>query len=273
MIEILGYPFMQRAFFAGAIVGVLCAIIGVYIVLKSLSFIGAGISHAAFGGVASGFLLGINPTISVTVFCLFTAWGIGFISNKEGLKEDTAVGIFFTSTMALGILMIGLMKGYNTDLFGYFFGSILSVSSLDLYVVIGFGVIVLLTVYLFFKELLFITFNPDHAQVMGLKVEMLKMILLSLIALTVVVSMKVVGIVLVSALLITPAATAYQLARSIRGMMILSTLFSLFAVFSGLILSYYLDVASGATIVMATTVTFFTVLSFKIAYKKIKGIS
>jgi ABC-type Mn2+/Zn2+ transport system permease subunit len=132
MMEMLGYHFMQRALFAGTLIGVVCAVIGTYIVLKGLSFIGAGIAHASFGGVALGFLLKVNPVLTAVFFCLGTAWGIGLVTRKSGVKEDTAVGIFFASTMA--------------------FGSILAVSQNDVWITLGLSATVLLLVLLFFKE-------------------------------------------------------------------------------------------------------------------------
>ncbi|RLC60039.1 MAG: metal ABC transporter permease [Chloroflexi bacterium] len=257
MLELLSYTFMQRALIAGALIGALCAVIGVYVVLKGLSFIGAGIAHASFGGVALGFLLGVNPVLTAVVFCLLTAWGIGLVSRKGQIKEDTAVGIFFASTMALGILLIGLMRGYNVDLFGYLFGSILAVTPQDVWVTIGLGAAVLGVVGLLFKELLFITFDPEMAEVTGVPAGKLYFLLLSLIAVTVVVSIKVVGIILVSALIVTPAAAAYQLTEDFRRMMALSVVFGVGSTVGGLLLSYWLNTASGATIVLLATLVFF----------------
>jgi len=253
MLELLSYTFMQRALIAGALIGALCAVIGVYVVLKGLSFIGAGIAHASLGGVALGFLLGVNPVLTAVVFCLLTAWGIGLVSRKGQIKEDTAVGIFFASTMALGILLIGLMRGYNVDLFGYLFGSILAVTPQDVWVTIGLGAAVLGVVGL----LLFITFDPEMAEVTGVPAGKLYFLLLSLIAVTVVVSIKVVGIILVSALIVTPAAAAYQLTEDFRRMMALSVVFGVGSTVGGLLLSYWLNTASGATIVLLATLVFF----------------
>lgn len=262
MVELLGYTFMQRALVSGVLIGALCAVIGVYVVLKGLSFIGAGIAHASFGGVALGFLLGVNPVLTAVIFCLLTAWGIGWASRKGQIKEDTAVGIFFASTMALGILLIGLMRGYNTDLFGYLFGSILAVTSQDMWVTIGLGAVVLSVVGLFFKELLLITFDPEMAEIVGLPAEKLYFLLLSLVAIIIVISIKVVGIVLVSALIVTPAAAAYQLTEDFRRMMVLSVVFGVGSTVGGLLLSYWLNTASGATIVLLSTLFFFTAAVF-----------
>ena len=257
MTEVLGYAFMQRALLAGAVIGAVCAIIGVYVVLKGLSFIGAGIAHASFGGVALGFLLGLNPLLTAIGFCLATAWGIGLVARKSQVKEDTAVGIFFASTMALGILFIGLMQGYNVDLFGYLFGSILAVSEQDVWITLGLGSGVLVVVGLFFKELMFVTFDAEMAEVTGVPAGRVYFLLISLVALTVVLSIKVVGIVLVSALIVTPAAAAYQLTEDFRRMMALAVVIGVSSTVGGLLLSYPLNTASGATIVLLATLVFF----------------
>ncbi len=257
MIELLSYHFMQRALLAGTLIGIVCAIIGTYVVLKGLSFIGAGIAHASFGGVALGFFLKVNPVLTAVVFCLGTAWGIGLVSRKGGVREDTAVGVFFASTMALGILIIGLMQGYNVDLFGYLFGSILAVSSDDVWITLCLSAIVLLLVLAFFKELLFVSFDAEMAAVTGVPAARIYFLLITLMAITVVLSIKVVGIVLVSALLVTPAAAAYQLTEKFHRMMLYSVLIGIVSTVGGLLLSYALDTASGATIVLLSTLIFF----------------
>ncbi len=262
MIEIFSYTFMQRALLASVLIGTVTAIIGVYVVLRGLAFIGAGIAHASFGGVALGFLLGINPILSAVFFSLGTAWAIGWTSRLTHIREDTAIGIFFPATMALGILFIGLMGEYNVDLFGFLFGSILSVTQQDLWISGMFGLAVLTMIGLFFKELLFITFDPEMAQVNGLPVRGLHTLLLSIIALTVVLSIKVVGIILVTAMIIIPAAAAYQLTENFRNMMILSVLIGNTSAVTGLILSYRLDTASGATMVLMATGIFFASAAF-----------
>lgn len=257
MLEILGYAFMQRALLASILIGTVTAIIGVYVVLRGLAFIGAGIAHASFGGVALGFLLGINPVLSAVVFCLAAAWAIAWTSRRAEVREDTAIGIFFAATMALGILLIGLMGEYNVDLFGYLFGSVLSVTREDLWLSGALGAGVLLVIGLFFKELLFITFDPEMAEVSGLPARPLYILLLSIIALTIVLSIKVVGIILVSAMIIIPAAAAFQLTEDFRAMMAVAVLVGNLSAIAGLLLSYRLDTASGATMVLTATVIFF----------------
>lgn len=257
MPEILSYTFMQRALLASVLIGTVSAVIGVYVVLRGLAFIGAGIAHASFGGVALGFLLGINPLLTAVVFCLLTAWGIAWTSQRAEVKEDTAIGVFFAATMALGILFIGLMRGYNVDLFGYLFGSVLAVTRQDLWLSLLLGAGVLLIVGLFFKELLFITFDPEMARVSGLPAGALYVLLLSLMALTIVLSIKVVGIILVSALIVIPAAAAYQLTEDFRRMMLLAVVIGNLSAIVGLFLSYGLNTASGATMVLTATLIFF----------------
>lgn len=257
MLETFGYAYMQRAMIAGILVGALCAVIGVYVVLKGLAFIGAGISHASFGGVAIGVYLGINPIWSAVVFCILTAWGIGLTSRKGNVKEDTAIGVFFASTMALGILIIGLKHGYQTDLFSYLFGSILAVTMQDVWTTVVITALVLSTVTVLFKDLMFVTFDAEMAEVSGVPAAKLYFLLITMMALTVVTSIKVVGIVLVSALIVTPAAAAYQLTEKFRNMMALAVVFGVGSCVFGLVLSAALRIASGATIVLLSTLIFF----------------
>lgn len=256
MPEILSHTFMQRALLASILIGTVTAVIGVYVVLRGLAFIGAGIAHASFGGIALGFLVGLNPVVTAVAFCLLTAWGIAWATRRAEVKEDTAIGIFFASTMALGILLIGLMRRYNVDLFGYLFGSVLAVTRQDLWTSLILGAAVLLIVALFFKELLFITFDPEMAKVSGLPAEQLYLMLLGLIAVTVVLSIKVVGIILVSALIVIPAAAVFQLTEDFRAMMLLAVVIGIAAAIVGLFLSYWLNTASGATMVLTATLIF-----------------
>jgi ABC-type Mn2+/Zn2+ transport system permease subunit len=199
----------------------------------------------------------VNPFLSAIVFCLLTAWGIGWASTEGEIKEDTAIGIFFASTMALGVLFIGLMKAYNVDLFGYLFGSVLAVTEQDIWLSLIVGGVVLLAVVLLYKELKFVTFDQEMAEVVGLPATFLYFLLLSLMALTVVISIKVVGVILVSALLVIPPATAYQVSDDFGRMMFLSIAVGVGSAVIGLFLSYWLDVASGATIVLTATTLFF----------------
>ena len=271
MSEMLSFGYMQRALLAGVLIGTLCAIVGVYVILRGMSFIGVGVAHASFGGVALGFLLGINPLIAAALFCLLTAWGIGIAAQKGEIKEDTAIGVFFAFTMALGILFISCMRRYNVDLFGWLFGSIIAVTSQDIMITLILGGCVILIVALLFKELKFISFDSEMAKVTGLPSGFLYFLLLGLIALTVVVSIKVVGIILVSALIVTPAAAAYQLTERFNWMMALSIAIGVFSAVGGLIVSYWLDTPSGATIVILVTIIFFAASIFSPRRRRLSG--
>jgi len=257
MLELFLYPFMQRAFVSATIIGILCAVIGVYVVLRGMTFIGAGIAHASFGGVALGMLLNINPFFTAIAFCTGTAWAIGYVSEKNKLREDAAVGIFFAASMALGVLFIGLRQTYNTDVFGYIFGNILAVTPFDIWIGLLLTVVVIAIIIFLFKEFLYITFDVEMARVAGLPVRLLNYLLLTLIAFTVVLSIKSVGIVLVSALIVTPAAAAQQMTDDFKKMMWIAIAISLFSSWTGLILSALLNLPSGATIVLTATAVFF----------------
>ena len=262
MLEIMAYGFMQRALLASVLIGILCSVIGVFVVLKGLSFIGAGTAHAAFAGVALAFLLDLNPMGMAVLFGLMTVWITGLLVEKGRMKLDVSIGIFYTSTMALAILFIGFMKVYNAELYGYLFGSILSVTPSDLTVIAGLGLVVLVALFLFYKELQFIAFDQEMAEASGIPARTLFFLLISLIALTIVVSLKAVGAVLVYAMLLIPAATAYQLTRSMKGMMIVSILFGVLSSVAGMFLSFVMDIPSGATIVLLATALFFLSVLF-----------
>ena len=264
--DILEYAFMQRALIAAVLVGIVCSVVGTYVVLKRLAFIGAGISHSAFGGVGLGYLLGVSPIGVAIPFSLAVAMAIGWVSRRGKVSEDTAIGIFFAGTMALGVLFIGLREGYNVDLFGYLFGSILSVSSTDIWMILGLGLGVIGVVLLLFKEFFFMSFDEEMAAVSGLPVERLYFLLLGLMALTVIVSIKIVGIILVEALLVIPAAAAFQLTRNFVRMMLLSVFFGVVSGVAGLFISYYVDLASGATIVLTAAAIF--LLCFALSPKR-----
>jgi ABC-type Mn2+/Zn2+ transport system permease subunit len=255
--EFFAYTFLQRALIEAIIIGGICAVIGVYVVLNGLSFIGAGISHSAFGGIALGLFLGINPTLAALLFSVGIAVSIGVTSEKGRLSHDTAVGIFFAATMAFGILLISLLKGFYLDIFSYLFGNILAVTTGDIIFTSIIAGIELGIIALFYKELLAISFDREMALVMGLPVRRLYYLLLILMSCTVVTAAKAVGIVLISALIVTPAAAAYQLTRRFNAMMLLSVLFGIGSSLCGLFLSYLLNIPSGATIVLVATIFFF----------------
>ena len=254
--DILSYTFMQRALLAGILIGSLCALIGTYVVLKGMSFMGAGISHAAFGGVALGFLLNIDPVLSSIFFCVASGLGIAFLSKKIRIKEDTTIGIFFASTMAFGIMVFGFLKGVNIDLFGYLFGNILAVTLNDLYLTLIVEGIVLFFILFYYKELMMLVLDQEMAEVSGIPVSRIYFLLVVFMSLVIVISIKVVGIVLVSALLIIPSAAALQMTENFKIALITAVLFGILSSVGGLFLSYSFDTPSGATIVLLATAIF-----------------
>ena len=254
--EILQYGFMQRALMAGILISITCGVIGTYVVVRRMVFISGGISHSAFGGIGLGYLVGIDPVLGAMLFAIVSALGIGAISKRTRLPEDTAIGILWAVGVALGVIFIGLSPGFAPDLFGYLFGNILSVSFSDLIIMMALTALILVVVSLLFKEFLSLSFDEEFAKVSGVPTGRLYLILLVLIALSVVVLIRAVGIILLIALLTIPAAISRQFVSSLKKMMILSTLLSIVFVVSGLWLSYVLDLASGATIILFSGIMF-----------------
>jgi len=259
----LQYGFMQRALLGGILVGTVCAIIGTYVVLRGLAFIGDALAHAAFPGVVIAYMLKANIYLGAAIFTVATALGIGFVSRRARTSYDTTIGILFAGAFALGILLMSTIQGYTADLFSFLFGNVLGISNADLAVAGVLAAMVVLAVAACYKELLLLSFDPTLAEAMGYPVQALNYLLLSLVALTIVISIQAVGIVLVVALLVTPSATAYLLTERFFRMMALGVLLSVLAVVLGLYLSFYLNVASGASIVLVSTCWFFGTLGYR----------
>lgn len=257
------FGFMDRALVGGILVGTICAVIGTYVVLRGLAFIGDALAHAAFPGIVIAYMLKADIYLGAAIFTVGTALGIGFISRRARTSYDTTIGILFAGAFALGILLMSTIQGYTADLFSFLFGNILGVSTTDLVVVGLLAAIVLAAVVLCYKELLLLSFDPIVAEAMGYPVQALNYLLLSLVALTIVISIQAVGIVLVVALLVTPSATAYLLTERLLRMMLLGVGLAILAVILGLYLSFYLNVASGAAIVVVSTCLFFATLGLR----------
>ncbi len=246
----LEYAFMQKALAGGLIISLACSLISFFVVVRRLAFMGMGISHAAFGGVAIGLAAGVDPLRAAGGFCALVALGIGWLSRRGRMHEDTTIGILFTTAMALGVVIVGLADQYNLDLMSYLFGSILAMSWGDVLAAAVLAVIALAFLGFFFKELLFVSFDEETAAASGLPVRLVYYGLLVVMALVIVVSLKLVGIVLVSALLVIPGATGLQVSRNYRGVLLVSVLSGLASMALGLYLSYRADIPSGATVVM-----------------------
>jgi zinc transport system permease protein len=272
--EVLQYEFMRNALVAGLLAAIACGVVGVYVVVKKIVFISGGIAHASFGGIGLGYLLGINPVIGAMFFTLASAVIIGLVNRRTKLPEDTAIGILWAMGMALGVIFIGLAPGYVPDLFSYLFGNILTVPYNDLIFMLALDVIIVIIVIAFYRGFLALSFDEEFGTVIGVPVEALYLLLLCMIALTIVVLIRVVGIILVIALLTVPAALAKQFTYDLKKMMLLSVLFGAIFTFGGLWLSFVLDLASGATIILLSGVVLlvtFGISKLRSQYCKARG--
>lgn len=258
---LLTYHFLQNAFITAIVIGIVAGAVGCFIILRSMSLMGDAISHAVLPGVAISFILGINFFIGAIVFGLLSSIIITYIKENSVIKGDTAIGITFSSFLALGIILIGLANS-TTDLFHILFGNILAVQDSDKYMTIIVGLIVLTLITIFFKELLLTSFDPVLAKSMGMRVffyHYLLMILLTLVAVT---AMQSVGTILIVALLITPAATAYLYVKSLRTMLFLSSALGAVASVLGLYIGYTFNIAAGSSIVLTSTFMFLLAFLF-----------
>ncbi len=272
LVEPLQYEFMQRGMIAAVLVGIVCAIVGTYVVLRGMAFFGDALAHTILPGIAIGYLItgGARDTLFWWALgtAIVAALGIGAISKQAEIKEDTAIGIIFAGMFALGIALISTVRSYAVDLSHFLFGDVLGVSVQSLWLIIIFGAVVLLTIAAFYKEFLTLSFDPILAATLRLPVNLLNNLLLVMIAVTVAVSLQTVGVALMVAMLVTPAATASLLTQRLPTMMALASLFAALSGVIGLYFSYYLSIASGAAIVLTAT-TFF-VIAF--LWKRMKSV-
>jgi ABC-type Mn2+/Zn2+ transport system permease subunit len=259
----LTYAFMQRGLLAGTMVGILCAVMGTYVVLRGMAFLGDALAHAILPGVALAYLLGGNLLIGALVAAAAVALGIGYFSKQGAVKEDTAIGILFAGALSLGVAMISSIRSYAVDLSHILFGNVLGVSVADLWITFGLGFVVLLTVGLLYRPFMVISFDPVLAATLRLPAELLRNVMLLLLALTVVISLQTVGVGLAAAMLVTPAATAYLLTRRLAPMMLISGAIGALSSLVGLYLSYYLNIVSGSAIVLTATAVFLVVFLLK----------
>lgn len=253
--EPLQFTFMQTGLLAAVLVGVTCAVLGVYVVLRSMAFIGDALAHTILPGLVAAYLLGLNLLGGAVVAGVATALGIGWLSRRGTLREDTAIGVTFTGMFALGILLMSTADSFR-DFSDMLFGNVLGIVPRDLVFISTLALLVLAFLFLFHKELELTSFDPVHAQAMGLGADKVRYGLLVLLSLTVVAGIQAVGVVLISALLITPAAAASLVTNSLPRMMAISAAVAAFSGVAGLYASYFFDVASGAAIVLACTACF-----------------
>ncbi len=262
LLEPLQYSFITRALLAAIIVGIVCSVLGAYVVLRGMAFFGDALAHTILPGVVIAFLLGWPLAVGALIFGLLTALGIGFITDKAPLREDTAIGIVFAGFFALGVAMLSATNNYAVDLTHFLFGNLLGVSGADLATIALLAGIVLLLVFLFYKELLVISFDAILAKTLRLPTTFLRYLLLMLIAITIVVALQVVGIALMLAMFVTPAATASLLTRRLPAMMAVAAAIGATAGVIGLYASFYLNIASGPAIVLVITLIFILVFLF-----------
>lgn len=257
LIDPLKYDFMRNALAAGVAAALLCGIIGIYIVLNKIVFISDGIAHAAFGGIGLGYFLGYDPLAFGVASAVVTAIGIGAVSSRSKVSEDTAIGVFLATGMALGIMFLSLAQGYGRDLFGYLFGNILAVTRWDVAIICALTIVVVVIVIALYKELLVLSFDPIYGEAVGLPVQRLRLLLLCMVAFTVVVLIKIVGIILLIALLTIPGAISRQHLKGMPEIMAGAIILGIVFVIIGLAVSYFLNVPSGATIILTAALTFF----------------
>jgi zinc transport system permease protein len=248
--EMLSYAFIQRALIAGSFISVLCATLGVLLVLRRLSLIGDGLAHVTFGSVAVGLVLKIYPLYVSLPLVVASSLGILKLTEKARIYGDAAVGIVSSLGIAGGVLLASMAGGFNVDLFSYLFGNILSISREDVVIAISVSVVVLLVIYFYYHELLSVTFDEEFARASGIDAQRINAIIVMLTAVTVVLTMKIVGVMLTSALLILPAVTAFQVARGFRNAIIIASAVSLLSVFSGITISFAMNMPAGASIVI-----------------------
>lgn len=256
MMEILQYQFMRNAIVAAVLVSIACGVVGSYVVTKRIVSISGGISHAAFGGVGLGYLMGVSPVTTAIPFTVGAAISMGAVTRKTGISEDTAIGILWSAGMALGIVFINLSPGYAPDLFSYLFGNILMVTPIDLWTMLILDLIIISSAVLFEREFLALCFDEVYAEVLGVPVDTFYLYLLALVALSVVVLIKAAGIILVIALLTIPAAIAKNFSMNMKDIMVKATLTGVLTALAGLWISYEFNLSSGAIIVLLLTALF-----------------
>ena len=260
------HTYMRNAFFSAVIIGIVCSIIGVFVLLRGMVFLGQAIAHSAFAGAALAILIGFDPILSIMGFSVLSALGIGFVNQKQIMKDEVIIGIVFSFFMALAVLFIGLHGNYSSDINSILFGNILLVNYTDFILLAVYSVAVLLLFFLLKKELYFMTFDSDLAQISGIPVKLLSYVFLIAVSLTISVSLKAIGAILVFAMIVTPAAAAYQWTYKINRMILLSAIFGVTSSVFGLFFSFLLNIPSGATIV--TLVTLIFLISFLFSPKR-----
>jgi len=267
LIELLGYDFFQKALLAAVFASISCGIAGTYIVSRRIVFISGGITHSSFGGIGLAFLLGFNPLVGAVLFAVLSALGIQFFTSQAGIREDSSIAIWWSLGMALGVIFVFMTPGYTPNLMSYLFGNILTVSRGELWAMLLLNLLLLAIFYFFFRKILYIAFDEEFARAAGIRVNFFNYLMITLIALTVVLNIRVVGIILILSLLTIPQATANLFTRDFRKLMLLSVFFAFAGTLSGLFVSYFLNIPSGATIIFTLIIIFGALRGFQLLRK------
>lgn len=269
MLEIFQYGFIIRGLEAGLLVGAIAPMVGIFLVLRRYSLIADTLSHVSLAGVALGLILNVNPLVTAVVASSAASLAMDKLRTSKKIYGESALSLFLSGSLALAIVLIGLAHGFNTNLFSYLFGSILTVKTSDVYLIFGLSLAIILLLLAFYKELVYISFDEEAARVSGLPVNAFNSLFILVAAVTIALSIPIIGILLISALLVVPVVTALQLKRSFKGTLIIAELVSLFSVLAGIIASYYLNLSSGGTIVLIMLAIFGLVLLFTSLQKRL----
>jgi zinc transport system permease protein len=256
MLEIFQYSFMVRAFEAGLIIAVIAPLIGIFLVLRRYSLIADALAHISLAGVAVGLITKINPIITATITSIGASFAIERLRTSRKVYGESALALFLSGGLAIAVTLISLSGGFSVDLFSYLFGSIVTVKQSDIFVIFTLGLLAIVLILGFYKQLVYVSFDEETAQVTGINTKAINTLLIILTAVTVSVSMRIVGILLISALIVIPVITALQFKKSFKGTLIIAEIISLFSVVSGIFASYYLNIAAGGAIVLVALIIF-----------------
>lgn len=268
LISILQYQFVERAIIAGLFLGIVCAVMGVFLVLRKMSLIGDGLAHISFGAIAIGIVFGFYPLVTAIPLVIIASLIIYALTRKHIIEGDAIIGILASLGLATGVILSSISTGFNIDIFSYLFGNILSITQQELLFVIIGSIIILSVIILFYQEFMAISFNPEQAKISGIPVTILDILFSIITALTVLMSIKLAGALLVSALIILPASSSLQLAKSFQNTMLFAIVFALISILIGIIISFIFNIPTGATIVTVNAIIFFAILIIKLLKAK-----
>jgi len=270
-VSALQYDFMRNALTAGFLVSIACGIIGTYVVVKRIVFVSGGIAHAAYGGIGMSYFFGWNPVAGAIIFSLVSAFGMGWVQRRTKERADSIIGVMWALGMAIGIIFLDRTPGYKADLMSYLFGSILAVPSSDLWLMVVLDLVIILLVALFFKELLGVAFDEQYAVISNVPVDWIYMILMAMIGFSVVMLMRVVGLIMVIALLTIPASISAMFFDDLKKIMVSASLLGMLFTTIGLFLSFFLNLTSGASIILVAGIAYTLSLLWQTSRKKIQA--